>query len=240
MELQTPQAADITWKRAGSSPVGLQVTRTKIEQNKICSLIRALDFENIYTRRRVNDIHYKYHCKKKAADFICDLRALSSTRLQRDRLCMPSEPNRQTRRVLSGDAKSKIGSPRHSRHSRDPRDRRTMTSRRCDYSHPKVSTSDATLGFDRIFGIVAERCFAHSSCKDTREWTANASELLRDRDWTATRNTDPSNRIQIPGRRRDDSQRGSPLCIRNSVSLGSARASSARPPLMVDNSESAY
>lgn len=28
IELQTPQAADMTWKRAGSSPVGLQVTRT--------------------------------------------------------------------------------------------------------------------------------------------------------------------------------------------------------------------
>lgn len=32
MELQTPQAADMTWKRAGSSPVGLQVTRTRRRQ----------------------------------------------------------------------------------------------------------------------------------------------------------------------------------------------------------------
>jgi len=32
MELQTPQAADMTWKRAGSSPVGLQVTKTSKRQ----------------------------------------------------------------------------------------------------------------------------------------------------------------------------------------------------------------
>lgn len=32
MELQTPQAADMTWKRAGSSPVGLQVSKTSKRQ----------------------------------------------------------------------------------------------------------------------------------------------------------------------------------------------------------------
>lgn len=32
MELQTPQAADMTWKSAGSSPAGLQTTKTSNKQ----------------------------------------------------------------------------------------------------------------------------------------------------------------------------------------------------------------